>query len=96
MLILNRRIGETVMIADDISVTVLGAKGCRVRLGVVAPPTVPVHRKEIYERIQRERAAASPRVHTMGMLRIENDAKDVSTVHDSNDVSTSTSEYRDK
>lgn len=60
MLVLNRRIGETVRIADEISVTVLGVKGQQVRLGFTASQTVPIHREEIYERIQREREAVSP------------------------------------
>jgi carbon storage regulator len=54
MLILTRRIGETVVIGDDVTVTVLGVKGCQVRLGVNAPKEVAVHREEIYERIKRE------------------------------------------
>lgn len=54
MLILTRRVGESVMIGEDISVTVLGVKGNQVRLGVDAPHDVPVHREEIYQRIQRE------------------------------------------
>jgi len=54
MLILNRRVGETVKIADTISVTVLGVKGCQVRLGLAAPPTVPIHREEVYDRIAIE------------------------------------------
>ena len=56
MLILTRRVGETVMIGDSVNVTVLGVKGNQVRLGVGAPKTVAVHREEIYERIQREQA----------------------------------------
>jgi carbon storage regulator len=56
MLILTRRVGETVVIGDDVTVTVLGVKGNQVRLGVNAPKQVAVHREEIYERIQRERA----------------------------------------
>ena len=57
MLILTRRVGETLMIGDEISVTVLGVKGNQVRLGVNAPKDVSVHREEIYERIQGERSA---------------------------------------
>lgn len=54
MLILTRRVGETVMVGDDITVTVLGVKGYQVRVGIKAPRDVPVHREEIYERIQAE------------------------------------------
>lgn len=57
MLILTRRVGETVMIGDDVTITVLGTKGNQVRVGINAPKSVPVHREEIYERIQRERTA---------------------------------------
>jgi carbon storage regulator len=54
MLILTRRVGETVMIGNDVTVTVLGVKGNQVRVGINAPKTVAVHREEIFERIKRE------------------------------------------
>jgi carbon storage regulator len=54
MLILTRRVGETLMIGDDVTVTVLGVKGNQVRIGVNAPKDVAVHREEIYERIRKE------------------------------------------
>ena len=54
MLILTRRVGESVMIGDEVTVTVLGVKGNQVRIGVNAPKTVAVHREEIYERIKKE------------------------------------------
>ena len=57
MLILTRRVGETLMIGDQVSVTVLGVKGNQVRIGVNAPRNVSVHREEIYDRIQREHGA---------------------------------------
>jgi len=60
MLILTRRVGETVMIGNDITVTVLGVKGNQVRVGVNAPKEVAVHREEIYERIKREEQAGIP------------------------------------
>ncbi len=56
MLILTRRVGETLMIGDEVTVTVLGVKGNQVRIGVNAPRDVAVHREEIYERIKREQA----------------------------------------
>jgi carbon storage regulator len=54
MLILTRRVGETVMIGDNVAVTVLGVKGNQVRVGIKAPKDTPVHREEIFERIRRE------------------------------------------
>jgi carbon storage regulator len=63
MLILTRRVGESVMIGDDVTITVLRVKGNQVRLGVIAPRTVSVQREEIFERIKKEGLADSDNHH---------------------------------
>ena len=59
MLILTRRITESIIIGDDVKITVLGVKGNQVRLGIDAPKDISVHREEIYERIQQEKNGIS-------------------------------------
>ena len=71
MLILTRRIGESVVIGDDIHITVLGVKGNQVRLGVNAPKDVSVHREEIYQRIQFEKEAEGKSGNTAPVTDIE-------------------------
>ena len=62
MLILTRRVGEALMIGDNISISVLGVKGNQVRIGIDAPKDVAVHREEIFQKIQRENPELDPKV----------------------------------
>ncbi|HKD55039.1 MAG TPA: carbon storage regulator CsrA [Steroidobacteraceae bacterium] len=68
MLILTRRLGESVMIGDEVTVTVLGVRGNQVRLGFTAPQYVAVHREEIYERLQAERLTNIAQARTANVL----------------------------
>lgn len=60
MLILTRRVGETVMIGDEIAVTVVGINGNQIRLGITAPKEIPVHREEVYERLHEQNTRQQP------------------------------------
>ena len=59
MLVLSRQRDETIMIGDDIEITIVDIRGDKVRLGITAPTEIPVHRKEVYEAIRRENVAAA-------------------------------------
>lgn len=69
MLILTRRVGESVVIGEDVTVTVLGVKGNQVRIGINAPKHVAVHREEIFERIKSGRTAGDNAGNTEGETR---------------------------
>lgn len=60
MLVLSRQRDETIMIGDDVEITIVDIRGDKVRLGITAPPDVAVHRKEVYDAIRREKEAAGP------------------------------------
>ena len=64
MLVLSRQRDETIMIGDDIEITVVDIRGEKVRLGINAPPHIPVHRKEVYDAIKREKQATAEREGT--------------------------------
>src|SRR4051812_6377559 len=69
MLVLSRQRDETIMIGDDIEITIVDIRGDKVRLGITAPSTIPVHRKEVYDAIQREnREAARVKMEDLGPL----------------------------
>lgn len=87
MLILTRRVGETLMVGDEVTVTVLGVKGNQVRLGVSAPKEVAVHREEIYERIKSEEQTMRNRRLRLVDRRQSNTISDVA-FKDSNGATT--------
>ena len=69
MLVLSRQRDETIMIGDDIEITVVDIRGDKVRLGVNAPPHLPVHRREVYEAIKRESQAATGVAHVKSLAK---------------------------
>jgi len=78
MLVLSRQRDETIMIGDDIQITIVDIRGDKVRLGITAPSEVPVHRREVYEAIKRENlAAASMKPEDLGKPGKVSDPNDV-------------------
>lgn len=75
MLVLSRQRDETIMIGDDIEITVVDVRGDKVRLGINAPRVVCVHRKEVYEAIQRENASASQQVDVGDLAEADSQMK---------------------
>jgi carbon storage regulator CsrA len=73
MLILTRRVGETIMIGDEVTFTVLGVKGNQVRVGINAPKRVAVHREEIFNRIEAEKRAAGNSTTEQGTIQGRNE-----------------------
>jgi len=63
MLVLSRQRDESIMIGDDVEITIVDVRGDKVRLGITAPKEIPVHRREVYEAIQREKAEKKPETH---------------------------------
>ncbi len=98
MLILTRRIGESVYIGDEVRLTVLGVRGTQVRIGINAPKDIPVHREEIYYKIKNEQAGTTPPPDgeqgdaqgddlAPGNTRTENNSDDMGTHVDGEDES---------
>lgn len=85
MLILTRRVGETLMIGDEVKVTVLGVKGNQVRVGVDAPKSVSVHREEIYQRIQQEKLQKLAHLEAQQEILKQQDKASNSSNNDDND-----------
>ncbi len=88
MLILTRRVGETIVIGDDVIITVLGIKGNQVRIGINAPKDVSVHREEIYQRIQQEKNTTStaPAATTEAAPKKEESATVTTTIRKKREV----------
>jgi carbon storage regulator len=66
MLVLSRQKDESIMIGDEVEITIVDVRGDKVRLGITAPKSIPVHRREIYDAIQREKAQKDGELHTTG------------------------------